>query len=94
MLKSSMWDLAKLRLPASSQTELRLLQEIADYSSLVEQTNEAIRSRENYRISNEAMSNFYRRLRLYDEHLLSVQGQLVSLLQTLDAAVSSRMRQR
>ena len=93
-LKSGMWDVLKLRLPASSEAELKLLQQIRDYTSLLDQINEAIRSRENYRLGNEAMSNFHERLRLYDEALLTAHAQLITLLQTVNATLSVQIGQQ
>lgn len=69
LLQSGFWDLVKINLPRKL-TKVDTLVEIRKVAQLTEQVNEQIRSRENYRIHNQAMSNYHRRMRLYDEMIL------------------------
>jgi hypothetical protein len=68
ILKTGFWELAKVQFPRTLLRGNRLvsLRSIVFYA---EQANEEIRSRENYRIHNEAMSNFHHRMHLYDESI-------------------------
>ena len=69
VLKTGFWDIAKVNLPKTLFVGDRLLK-LRNLVSLAEDCNEQIRSRENYRIHNGAMTNFSTTMRLYDEPLL------------------------
>jgi len=75
VLKTGFWDVAKINLPKLLLQDARLLK-LRNLASLAESCNEQIRSRENYRIHNGAMTNLTHNMRLYDEPLVQ---QLVAL---------------
>ncbi len=71
LMKIGFWELVKVNAPTKllGNDELARLRDLV---LLAEQVNDQIRSRENYRIHNGAMSNFSGRMRLYDERLVSI----------------------
>jgi hypothetical protein len=86
LLKTGIWDLLKVRL--SDDYEADLLNQIRDYASLADSINDTIRSREAYRTTSEAMSNFSRRLRIFDEVLLDGHSRLGVLLPEIDSGLA------
>lgn len=79
LLQSGFWDLVKINLP-QKLTKGDTLVKIRKAAQLTDQINEQIRSRENHRINNQAMTNYNRRMKLYDETLLeSIEVLLKSL---------------
>ena len=46
------------------------LTRIRNIAQLTDRVNEKIKSRENYRINNQAMDNFSRRMKIYDDELI------------------------
>ena len=71
MMKTGFWDLAKINLREILLVGDRLAQ-LRNLAFLAEQVNSEVRSRENYRIHNTAMSNYSTRMRIYDESLVRV----------------------
>ena len=69
LMKTGFWDLAKVNLPKDLLVGNRLAR-LRDLGFLTEYVNESIRSRENYRIHNEAMNNYKDRLHTADELLI------------------------
>ena len=69
VFKVGFWDIAKVNLPKALLRGDGLLK-LRNVAALADDCNEQIRSRENYRIHNGAMSNYVDRMRLYDEPLL------------------------
>jgi hypothetical protein len=82
-LQQGMWDLVKLNIPQKLSRSPDLLSHVRQTANLGSYAIETIRSRENYRITNGAMSNYHDRMRLYDETLLDLHQRLVTSLQTL-----------
>jgi hypothetical protein len=80
LLKTGFWDVAKVNLPKALLQGDRLLR-LRAIAAQAESCNEQIRSRENHRVHNGAMSNFASRLKLYDEAL---ERTLMALQGTLD----------
>ena len=81
MMKTGFWDLAKINLPEKLLVGDRLAR-LRNLAFLAEQVNSEVRSRENYRIHNSAMTNYSTRMRIYDESLVKV---LLALTQEIAA---------
>lgn len=88
LFKTGFWDVAKINLPATFLGGDRLLK-LRNIVSLAEACNEQIRSRENYRIHNGAMSNYASRLSQYDEPLGESMLALKAALEGLGAGVAA-----
>ena len=69
ILKTGFWDVAKINPPARFLESGRMAK-VRDLAVAAEQVNEVIRSREDYRIHNGAMSSFHDTLKIYDEIIL------------------------
>ncbi len=82
LLQSGFWDLVKINLPRKL-TKVDTLAQIRKAAQLADQINEQIRSRENYRINNQAISNYHFRMKLYDQILLENIGILLKSLEEL-----------
>lgn len=82
ILQTGFWDLVKINLPQKLRKG-NILVRIRRLAQLTDQINEKIQSRENYRINNQAMSNYHRRMKLYDETLLESIGILLKSLEEL-----------
>jgi len=93
MLNTSMWELSKIRLPAMSEADLKLLQDLAQCKNLAEYINETIHSRQIYMMTNQAMSNFSVRLEMYDIELSKSHLQLSELLKQFEATVISSIKE-
>ncbi len=75
------WDLLKVNL--SFPKELRYADssiKIMRIAQIAKEINETIRSRQEYRIHSEAMTNFSQRMKIYDEILLEKAEELRKLL--------------
>jgi hypothetical protein len=83
VLKVGFWDIAKVNLPKALLTNDRLLK-LRDVAALADDCNDQIRSRENYRIHNGAMSNFSQRMRIYDEPLAQSLAELKTAIDEYD----------
>jgi hypothetical protein len=70
LLRSGFWDLLKINLPFTHVRNQKLLLKIIEVAQLTNSVNETIRSRENYRIHNQAMTDYTFRMKSYDEILL------------------------
>jgi hypothetical protein len=68
IMKTGFWDIAKINFPKILFHGNRLAN-LRNIASLIEQANEEIRSRENYRIYNGAMSNYTNKMQSYDENI-------------------------
>lgn len=86
LLESGFWDLVKINLP-QELTKGDVLLKIRKVALITDRTNEQIRSRENYRIHNQAMTGYISTLRLYDKMILSSIATLEKLLKELQSMV-------
>jgi len=77
------WDLIIINLP-KKLLKTDVLIKIRNVSQFTNIINEQIRSRENYRINNEAMSNYHSRIKLYDQILMGHVVKLSRLLEELE----------
>ncbi len=82
ILQSGFWDLVKINLPKKLTKEDTLIK-IRTVAQLTDLMNETIRSRENFRIHNMALSGYGSRIKLYDEILLENIGNLLKSLESL-----------
>lgn len=81
-LKIGSWDVLKINIPKKLKSGDALVK-VREASQRTDRVNEIIRSRENYRIQNEAMSNFHSRIKMYDEILLNQEQVLLKALEEL-----------
>lgn len=81
--KSGLWDVLRPSIPTKVLAHVDLLSLLRDISSLVAHLNEGFRSRQTYKDTSGAMSNFTDRLKLLDEHL---HGQVKELQELLSRA--------
>ena len=86
LMKTGFWDLAKVNLPKSLLVGDKLGR-LRDLGFLTEYVNEAIRSRENYRIHNESMTNYTDRLRTADELLIKNLETLAQVSRKSEASI-------
>ncbi|MBA7503854.1 hypothetical protein ES706_02475 [subsurface metagenome] len=84
LLESGFWDLVKINLP-QKLTEGDVLLKIRKVALITDRTNEQIRSRENYRIHNQAMRGYISTLRQYDRMILSSITKLEESLKELQS---------
>jgi hypothetical protein len=89
LLKIGFWDIAKVNLPKSLLKGNQMLK-LRDVAAIIDDCNEQIRSRENYRIHNGAMSNFEGRMRHYDEGLMESLSSLQSAIADYEKIASSQ----
>ncbi|MBE3088434.1 MAG: hypothetical protein IMZ71_04910 [Chloroflexi bacterium] len=89
VLKVGFWDIAKINLPKALLRNDRLLK-LRNVAALADDCNEQIRSRENYRINNGAMSNFSQRMRIYDEPLVQSLAELKTAIDEYERAASGQ----
>lgn len=82
-LRSSLGDLVVFNLPQKLVEELEVLNKIRKVTRLTDQVNETIRSRENYRVNNRAISNYNSELKMYDEILLRQEEDLYGAMRDL-----------
>src|SRR5437762_1140520 len=82
-LQNGMWDLVRLNLPQKLVKSPDVLSGLRQTANVISYMTETIRSRENYRITNGAMSNYHDRMRLYDETLLDLHQRLLASLHQL-----------
>ena len=68
-MKTGFWYLAMINLPGILLAGDRLVR-LRSLAILSEQVNDEVRSRENYRIHNTAMSDYAARMKMYDELLV------------------------
>ena len=73
-LKTGFWEIAKTNTPSELFTRERLA-ELRNLGAFAEAINEQIRSRETYRLHNSAMDSFKRRMKVYDETLVTIFNQ-------------------
>ena len=78
-LYEGFWELSRMNLPRKF-IEKDYLVKMQKLATLTNYFNEMIRSRESYRIQNEAMTNFSGRMKIYDKSLLDKVAELEILL--------------
>ena len=66
-LKSGFWDYLKFNIPKKLINDTNLLEKLKNLSLLAEHVNETIRSRQNYKDSSGAMSNFSDSIKVKNE---------------------------
>jgi len=88
-LHTSAWEILKISLPKRLFQTKDALQNLAEAFRLAQTFNGIIRSRENYRLHNESMDNFHRRMGLYDDDLLARIEPLKHVFQKVSAAIGS-----
>jgi hypothetical protein len=69
LLQDSFWEIVKLH-PPSDLIESGRFEKLNKLMSVTSVVNDQIRSRENYRLQNGAMSNFAERMNMYDRLLI------------------------
>ncbi len=82
LLNNNSWEFVKLNLPKKLINDSTALEFVSEISKLIREVNGIISSRENYRINNEAMSNYSTRIGLYDNLINSKQKELKTKLET------------
>lgn len=82
MLKTGFWDLLKFHLP-KKLAEKDTLKTISDVVQLSEEFNEIIRSRENFRNNNRALSSYGLQMKSYDQILVKSIGNLIDAMKKL-----------
>lgn len=84
------WELLRIYLPPQIGGNQTVLHNVTETYGLTLRLKELIRSREEYRIHNGAMTNFWDRMKFYDEQLLELNGKtsehLGVLLHSLESA--------
>jgi hypothetical protein len=83
LLHTGSWELLKVSIPERFFKEKGTLNSITDAFAKAGAINETVRSRENYRISNGAMSNFSSHMKLYDDDLITRNAALLQSLKEL-----------
>ena len=84
-LHSSFWDLLRTNLPFPHKyRSFEVAIKIPQAAQLTRDINETIRSRENYRIHNQAMSNYFSHMKLYDQRLIEDFERLLKVLRELE----------
>ena len=83
LLENSSWDFLKIQIPHKLTEKVETLTKIKEASQVTSKINETIKSRENYRINNGAMSNFSSRMKLYDQILVRDEESLVKAIEGL-----------
>jgi hypothetical protein len=91
-LEGGFWDVVKLNPPRALVREPDTLARVRDVARRTDQINEMIRSREAFRVSNLAISNFDSRLRSYDELLQQFQAELLEALDSLRSGLDAAAR--
>lgn len=84
-LINNSWDLIKFNLPKRLIEDQKLLALFRKISLLTYETNSFIISRENYRLNNEAMTNFHTRMKIYDELILNQISTLLIAIEEIRA---------
>jgi len=86
LLQTNFWDLIKIQIPQklANVDALRKIRYIAQQTN---QINETLKCREDYKINNQAMSNYHSRLKSYDELLLKFISNLEPSLNELKALI-------
>jgi len=79
-LKSGFWDYLKFNIPNRIYSETGMLEKLKDISLLAEHINESIRSRQNYKDTSGAMTNFSGSIKVKNEVIESNLKRLNELL--------------
>ena len=79
-LKGEMWDLVKHNLPKILTDDIETLVLVRDCSTHVDRMNATIRSRQDYRTHNKAMTSYSSEMRIYDTALLEQGVELLAQL--------------
>jgi hypothetical protein len=91
LLHTGSWELLKASIPERLFAGNGTLNPVTDAFAMASAINETIRSRENYRISNGAMSNFSSRMKLYDDDLVAKNASLLKPVKELEAAFTAQV---
>ena len=89
LLQNSSWDVVKINLPQKLKNDVETLKNIREISQLIDGVNESIRSREIYRIHNGAMSNYFSRIKIYNQILFKQHEDLLRGLEELNLSPST-----
>ena len=71
LLKTGFWDLLKGNIPKQFLTNVKLIEKIQSLSLLASHINEQVRSRQNYKNSNSAMSDYNSSVKIQDKMILA-----------------------
>ncbi len=82
-LQTGTWELLRLYLPPEVSTKEPVLASVTGIYKLTHRINEIVRSREDYRNTNGAMSNFNARMTGYDQQLQELNVRALAELKTL-----------
>ena len=82
ILKTGFWDLLKFHLP-KKLTEKDTLKTVSEVVQFSEEFNEIIRSRENFRNNNRALTSYGLQMKSYDEILVKSMGNLIEVMKKL-----------
>jgi hypothetical protein len=83
LLHTGSWELLKVNIPERFFKEKGTLNTITDAFAKAGAINETVRSRENYRINNGAMTNFSSHMKLYDDDLIPKDTSLIKVFKEL-----------
>ena len=73
ILNETFWDVIKIN-PPKDLIKSGKLEKLTKIMGITRIVNEEVRSRENYRLTNGAMSNFFERMKAYDDLLIEQLG--------------------
>jgi hypothetical protein len=93
LLRAGAWDLIKIHHP-NFLLKNDLLSHINKAVQLIEEVNEGTRSRELYRQTNGAMSNYNERMKKYDQLLLELNAQLLSTVSELETKTDKFVKEK
>lgn len=87
LLHSSFWDLIKQAIP-KNLVKIKFLKNLRECIHTTSLINEGMKSRENYRINNQAMPNFFSIMESYNEILLKQSDYLTKAFQELKSLLN------
>jgi len=88
-LHTGAWELLRVYIPPELTATPSTLTHVATVYRITLRVNEVLRSREDYRIHNGAMSNYHEQMQAYDEQLLLLNGELTGILPSIARLVES-----
>lgn len=77
MLRDNSWELVRLNLPGNLKKKPTALADLRELYLVVRHMNETIRSRENHRVNNKALSGYAQTLKNYDKKLFEETKRLI-----------------
>lgn len=89
-LHSGAWELLRVYLPRQLTADPSTLAHVATVYRLTQRINEMISSREEYRVHNQAMDNYGRRMTAYDDELQGLNGEISGILPTVLTVLEGR----